>query len=391
MNKTKGSTGDFEYINEPESLRSFCDDIKGQQWLAVDTEFIRERTYFPDLCLIQIGVPGRSVCIDPLAIEDLTPLYDILYDRSVLKIFHACSQDLEIFVTLKGEVPGPVFDTQMTAPLLGLQDQMGYGNFVKARLGFEIEKAHSRADWAHRPLSQDQLQYAADDVRYLIDLYPALIEELQKSGRLEWLTEEFKQLELASKYQRSPEDAWLRIRGFDKFKAGKLSILQLLAAWREKTAIKKNLPRNWVIKDEIIIDIARMAPDNVHRLEPIRNLQSRTIQQYGAEWIALVEEGLSRQPDPVPAGHDKRKKATLQEDVLADLMQSQLRLLASQKGINSSILASRKDLLAVARGEQNVPVLCGWRLEVAGRELIAMRDGNRTVSVQNGKVIITDN
>lgn len=380
----------FEYIDQAESLAAFCAAIGGQPWLTIDTEFIRERTYFPRLCLLQIGVPGKTACIDPLAIKDLGPLLDVLYDRSVLKVLHASSQDLEIFAHLYDRVPGPLFDTQMAAPLLGCPEQMGYGNFVKERLGVNLDKAHSRTDWLKRPLSQDQLVYAADDVRYLVELYPALVEELSGLGRLEWLQEEFGQLESMDKYTASPDSAWLRIRGFEKLRPKALSTLQLLAAWRESTAVEKDLPRAWVLKDDALVDVARLAPKSKSDFERIRSMQAKSIERYAPMLIELVQQGLKREPEAIPAWRNKVAKATQQEELLADVMQAQLRLLAQQQGINSAVIASRKDLLALARGSESIPVLHGWRLQMAGKELLAMLKGERLISVQDKQVHISD-
>lgn len=380
----------FEVIAQPESLVAFCAAIRGQPWLTIDTEFIRERTYYPRLCLLQIGVPGKIACIDPLAIKDLGPLLDILYDRSVLKVLHASSQDLEIFAHLYGRVPGPLFDTQMAAPLLGCPEQMGYGNFVKERLGVSLDKAHSRTDWSKRPLSQDQLVYAADDVRYLVELYPALIDELTGLGRLEWLQEEFAQLESMDKYTASPDSAWLRIRGFEKLRPKALSTLQLLASWRESTAVEKDLPRAWVLKDDVLVDIARLAPKSKSDFERIRSMPAKSIERYAPVLLDLVQQGLKREPEAIPEWRSKAAKPTQQEELLADVMQAQLRLLAQQQGINSALIASRKDLLALARGSKSIPVVHGWRLKMAGKELLAMLNGERLISVQDKQVHISD-
>lgn len=198
MSLTASPEPGFRYIDPPDDLLEFCAAIKGAGWIAFDTEFIREKSYYPRLCLVQVGVPGRLACIDPLALDDLSPLLDVLYHRSAVKVLHACSQDLEIFFHLKGDVPRPVFDTQLAAPLLGLPEQMGYGNFVAEMLGLTLDKAQARTDWSRRPLENSQLSYAADDVRYLAEIYPKITERLSELGRLEWLNSEFAEYERPS-------------------------------------------------------------------------------------------------------------------------------------------------------------------------------------------------
>ena len=379
---------DFLYVDRAEPLAEFCTAIKDVPWLAFDTEFIREKSFYPKLCLIQVGVPGSLACIDPLALEDLSPLLDLLYDRSIVKVLHACSQDLEIFAHLRGEVPGPIFDTQLAAPLLGLPEQIGYAGFVKEMVGLTLDKAQARTDWSRRPLGAAQLSYAVDDVRYLVEIYPRMRARLQELGRLEWLASEFEPYERVERYLPDPANAWQRIRGAEKLRSQALSILQLLARWREETAQAKDLPRNWVLRDEILVDIARLAPERPESLAKIRNLPPKTLDRYGQTLLELVREGRERQPQAAPAWK-KRPKPTAQQEALADLLHAQLRLLADRFQVNSATIASRKDLLSLVQGGQDIGILHGWRREMAGAELLAMRDGKRRVSVQDGRVVIS--
>ena len=379
----------FEFIDSAEALALFCRSLRDAPWLALDTEFIREKTYYPKLCLIQVAVPGHIACIDPLSIDDLTPLLDLLYNPDIVKVFHACSQDLEIFFYLNGEVPRPVFDTQLAAPLLGLPEQMGYGNFVAEMLGLTLDKAQARTDWSRRPLETTQLSYAADDVRYLAEIYPKITARLEELGRLDWLNSEFAEYERSERYQNDPADAWKRLRGLDKLRPRGLAIIQVLAEWREQMAQQKNLPRNWIIRDDVMIDIARLAPDNTEKLGRIRNLQGKTLERYGARLIALVEEAGQREAQPLP-GWKKRRKPTAQEEALTDILHAQLRLLADKHRINSTVLAGRKDLLELARGDAGVSVLHGWRREMAGAELLAICEGQRLVSVDHGQVVVSE-
>jgi ribonuclease D len=303
-------------------------------------------------------------------------------------VLHACSHDLEIFAHLRGEVPGPIFDTQLAAPLLGLPEQIGYAGFVKEMVGLTLDKAQARTDWSRRPLGAAQLSYAVDDVRYLVEIYPRMRARLQELGRLEWLASEFEPYERVERYLPDPANAWQRIRGAEKLRSQALSILQLLARWREETAQAKDLPRNWVLRDEILVDIARLAPERPESLAKIRNLPPKTLDRYGQTLLELVREGRERQPQAALTWK-KRPKPTAQQEALADLLHAQLRLLADRFQVNSATIASRKDLLSLVQGEQDIGILHGWRREMAGAELLAMRDGQRRVSVQDGRVVIS--
>lgn len=379
----------YTFIDTVEGLEAFCQTLQGENWLALDTEFIREKTYYPQLCLLQVGVPGKLACIDPIAIKDLSSLLGLLYDRSITKVLHSCSQDMEIFACMDGKVPGPIFDTQLAAPLLGLPEQTGYANFVREMLGVTLDKSQTRTDWSRRPLELAQLAYAADDVRYLADIYPVFRDKLAEAGRLQWLDAEFAQCEEIGRYIRDPEQVWQRIRGLEKLKPAALSILQTLAAWREKIAREKNLPRNWVLKDDALIDIARLAPANQDKLGSIRTLPSKTLDRYAAIILEQVSQAAGCTPQPL-SQRARRNKPSVDEDALADLLQAQLRILAEKYQINSASLASRKELVALAQGEENVPVLQGWRREMAGNELLALRDGQRTLTIAKGRVKITN-
>lgn len=384
MAATAPETPALEFIDTGEALIEFCDAVRGADWLALDTEFIREKTYYPKLCLVQVGLPGRAVCIDPLAIADLEPLYALLLDDTITKVLHACSQDLEIFVNLTGQVPGPIFDTQLAAPLIGLAEQIGYGNAVKEILGVQLDKGHARTDWSRRPLSTAQLEYAADDVRYLCVMYPKIIQKLEALGRLDWLQAEIEPYGKLERYQQSPEQAWRRIRGIEKLKPANLSIVQALAAWRETRARDRDLPRSWVLKDDVIMDIARLAPRKKSDLERIRGLAARTLERYGDVLLEKVSEGLATEPQPLPR-RSKGVKASVQEEALADILQAQLRLLSDAQGINSAAVGGRKDLLALIRDEES-SLLKGWRRVLAGDELLAMKKGERQISVEDSTV-----
>ncbi|MFZ1862467.1 MAG: ribonuclease D, partial [Candidatus Competibacter sp.] len=235
------------YIADHAALVAFCARLDRCSWLALDTEFVREQTFYPQLCLIQIAIPGQVACIDPLALPSLEPLLERLYDPSITKVLHAAYQDLEIFFYLGGTVPAPVFDTQLAALVLGVGDQLGYAALVKQMLGVELAKAHTRADWRQRPLPPEWLAYAADDVRYLEALYTRQLARLRERGWSEALAEDFQALTDPERYRPQPQEAWRRIREQHRLRGLPLAVLRSLTAWREEQAIQQDRPRRWIL------------------------------------------------------------------------------------------------------------------------------------------------
>ena len=239
---------EIQYIDSAPELARFCLQLSGADWFALDTEFLREKTYYPKLCLLQVATPDSVACIDPLALDTLDPILDLVFDPGITKVMHSARQDMEIFYHLRGAAPGPVFDTQVAALLLGYPDQIGYGNLVSEVLNVRLEKLHTRADWSIRPLTQDQVSYAADDVIYLVDVYLNLRNRLVERGRLEWLDEDFARLSSDALYSNPPEDAWLRVKGGNRLKGAALAVLQALAGWRETLAQQRDRPRGWILR-----------------------------------------------------------------------------------------------------------------------------------------------
>jgi len=372
------------FVTTRGALEALCERLADTDWLALDTEFIRERTYRPRLCLIQVASHGTLACIDPLAV-DITPFLDLIYDPGRTLVLHAARQDLEIFHQLRGSLPGPVFDTQLAAPLLGLPEQMGYGALVKARLGIELGKGHARTDWCARPLSAGQLAYAADDVRYLAQLYPALREELESLGRLAWLEEDFAALLDPALYESPDEAAWRRIKGIGRLKGRALSVAQSLAAWREKTAREADLPRKWVLDDEALLGIARLAPKSMAELRRVRGLREDRLRRYGEAILAVVRESRDRAPQPLEEGRRQPPLEPAQEAAI-DLLSGALRLLAERHRIHPGVLANRKALERLVRGERDLPLLQGWRRELAGEHLLAVLEGHEAVTIVEGRL-----
>lgn len=374
------------YVDSPTALAELCRDLADSPWIALDTEFMREKTYRPQLCLLQVATPNRIACIDPLAIDDLTPLLDLLHAPERLKVLHAARQDLEIFYLLRGEVPGPVFDTQLAATLLGHGDQVGYGNLVRNVLGIELDKNQTRTDWSRRPLDAAQLTYAADDVRYLARLYPLMRDRLEALGRLEWLNEDFAALSDPSTYAVDADRAWTRISGSQKLKGRQLAVLQRLAAWREQRAQATDRPRKWVLADPILIDLARLMPTDLAKLGRIRGVESGLVSRHGETLLGLIREAkaLPQTQWPERPGY---LQLSPEQDALADAMMAVLRLRAGELQISASMLATRKDLERLAADESaDLPVLHGWRREAAGEALLAFRSGQGRLRVEAGRL-----
>ena len=378
------------YIDTPDKLRDLCASLAGASWIALDTEFLRERTYFPKFCLLQIAAGEVVACVDPLALDDLGPLLDILLNPAVTKVFHSGRQDMEIVYLLCGRLPAPVFDTQLAAPLIGLGEQVSYAGLVSELLGINLSKSHSRTDWSRRPLSPEQIRYAADDVIYLEQAYRAMLPRLEKLGRLDWLEQDFAELVDPALYEIPPELAWQRIGGVYQLKPKPLSIVQTLAAWREQTARAQDLPRGWVLKDDALFDLARQQPANAEQLGHVRGLDERVVKRHGATIIRLIQDAAARPPQPVGQRGRSAKKTVEQEAVL-DLLMAVVRLRAAQNTLNPASLAGRKDLEQLLDGDPHARLLHGWRKTMVGDELAAVLRGELGLKITDGNLLITAN
>jgi ribonuclease D len=373
------------YIDTPAAMMELCIQLRGNPWLALDTEFLREKTYYPKLCLLQIATPELVACIDPLALEDLSPLLDVIYEDGITKVLHSARQDMEIFFHLRNALPSPVFDTQIAALLLGFPDQIGYGNLVKETLGVELDKLHTRADWSRRPLSDEQIRYAAEDVFYLAQVYPYMVEKLSVLGRLDWLSEDFVRLTQVGLYNNDPEQAWLKVRGSSRLKGASLSVLQALAEWRETVARDQNRPRGWLLRDDELVEIARHRPGTPAALGAIRGLHERFIDKHGARLLELVAEASERAPKP-PSSTELPLRLSPLQDALVDAMMAVVRVSGAENALNPAVLASRKQLEQLANGAPDSEVLHGWRRQLVGKRLQALLAGELGLYAHNGSV-----
>lgn len=377
----------IQYINTTEKLDALCRQIANEPWIALDTEFLREKTYYPQFCLLQVATPDWVACVDPLALSDLSPLFDVIYRPDIVKVLHSSRQDLEIFYQLTGKVPGPVFDTQIAAPLLGFQENPGYAMLVSSFLNINLSKAHTRTDWTVRPLSDAQIQYAADDVIYLCKIYRIMCEQLAKLGRLHWLDNDFEQLNDTELYQLSPANAWLKIKGKNKLTGKQLSIVQTLSEWREKTAQSVNKPRNWLIRDDMLLELAKLQPANVKELMKVRNINERLVNRYGHVICDLINEAKQRPPIPLHENGRPTKKTQQQEAVL-DVLTAVVRIRAEENSLNPIVLATRKDLEKLLQGAKDIPLLHGWRFSMVGEELQGLLEGRSSLQLSYETVVI---
>ncbi|MBV8783026.1 MAG: ribonuclease D [Gammaproteobacteria bacterium] len=354
-------------ITTDAELAALGAELATQPRLALDTEFLRERTYHAQLCLVQLGAAGRAVCVDPLAVTDLGPLGQLLTAPQVLKVMHASRQDLEVLLPLARGV-GPIFDTQVAAALAGFPAQVGYADLVRRLLGQDLPKSHTRTDWARRPLSPAQLEYALDDVRYLLPLAAALEERLAQAGRSAWLAEELAALEDPTSLSTEPQDAWRRLRGVRELDPGRVRLAQALAAWRERTAIAHDRPRGWILEEGVLRELVLRVPRSVADLEAIEGLPAGLIRKRGAELLECV--AAAQVPDPAPP-LPGRTRPDPQRTALLKRLAGVTQQVAGELKVAPELLATRRDLELLADGEQDVAVLRGWRRAVLGETLLA--------------------
>ncbi len=377
------------FIDQSSDLALVCQEFANSEFVSVDTEFVREQTYYPQLALIQIANDQLITCIDPVAIEDLTPVKELFANPAVTKVFHAAGQDMEIFYLLFGELPQPLFDTQVAATVLGYGDQIGYAALVKELLNIELDKSHTRTNWLQRPLDAKQITYAEDDVRYLAELYPMLVNSLEKQGRTKWLDEDFAALTDPSRYQIEPQNAWKKVKGTNKLKGLQLAILQQLCIWREQRAIDKNKPRRWIAADNILLDIARLRPKDIEGLEKIRGMPANLLQRHGKTLLQCLRDAEATPKEQWP-NQSRPKRLSNNDEALVDALTTIIKLCADQHQITASTLASRKELEQLVRGERELPILTGWRRHHGGEQLLNFLEGKSQLAIQQGQLTLAN-
>ena len=372
------------------ALQAFCDSLKDCPYITVDTEFMRERTYYAKLCLIQISGPDRdAVGIDVLAGEeelDLSPVWELFANPHILKVFHAARQDLEIIYQLSGKLPAPLFDTQIAAMVCGYGDQVGYEALVNDICKAKADKSSQFTDWSHRPLSQKQITYALNDVIFLKDIYQSLKQRLDKKGRGDWVLEETNDLLSPALYQFSPRDAWQRLK-LRSPKARDLAVLRELAQWREEEAQKKDVPRGRILKDETLLDLTYQKPRTESELGRIRGVTPDMARgKFGKLILAAMERGLAVPDSDCPAVAVKDPLPQRLTPAL-EMLKMLLRIQASENDVAPRLIADSETLENYVRDPQSAPGLThGWRSEIFGNEAIAMMQGKTALSLVNGKI-----
>ena len=375
-------------ITDQNDLDQFCASLKDKDFLTVDTEFLREKTYYPKLCLIQISDPdGHAAAIDPLEDGlDLAPVFNLLFNKDILKIFHAGRQDLEIFYQLTGKVVEPFFDTQIAAMVCGYGDSVGYVNLVKNITGHTIDKSMQFTNWVHRPLNQRQIDYALGDVTYLVDIYKHLAGELEKRGRISWVFQEEETLSDPATYENPPEDAWERIK-IRSPKPKTLAVLRDLAAWRETRAQNKDIPRSWVLRDDTLVDMAAQTPKDVRQLKKIRNMPADLAEgDIGKTLLNIIQKALGSDKKSWPVVK-KRKPLPRSASATVDILKMLLKVQCAQHGVAGKLVASKDDIEAIALEDKpDIPAMKGWRYEIFGQEALALKKGELAIGLNNDKI-----
>jgi len=376
---------DYEYVDSDAALASLCDALAGDDCCAIDTEFIRESTYYPELALIQVASDTCLACIDPLAIDDFTPLAELMQKDSLLKVFHSCSQDLEILYQRFGRVPVPVFDTQLAAAVLGYHHQVSYADLVQQVTGVALEKKHTRANWMRRPLSRDELDYAMDDVRYLLPVYRQLESELESRQRRSWIENDLRSISDPANYEVDAAQLWKRLRGVQKLKGVKLQIASDLCRWREQQAREQNRPRRWIAKDDAIIEIARRQPASLEALRKIPELGDKTVKRHGEKLLAVVADAARVDAADWPR-HDRTQALDAAQTALADCLMALCREIADENGIALATLATRKDIDNLVLNRKSSRLTQDWRFAMAGERLLEFIHGQSVIAVEESRI-----
>ena len=375
-------------ITKSEDLVPLVERLSKQPFVAVDTEFMRENTYWPDLCLIQIASPDEAAAIDPKADIDLGPLLTLLVDNpEVLKVFHAGGQDLEIIYNLTGKTPSPLFDTQIAAMALGHGEQVGYSNLIESMLGHNIDKGARFTDWSRRPLDKRQIDYAIADVTHLATVFPKLLNRLKKTGRGGWLDEEMERLASPAGFAFEPEDAWKRLK-LPSRNPVVLGRLKALAGWRETEARTKNLPRGRIVKDDTLGELAAHPPKTQDDLGRVRGLSAgwRT-NDIGARLMTAVEAAKPLEPDEMPDREPRRPGLTKDSVLVSDLLKLLLKIRSKEAGVAPRLIARSDDLEALAAGvRKDLNILQGWRFDEFGRDALDLVEGRLAFAIENGKL-----
>ena len=377
-------------ITTTAELADVCARMGQHPFVTVDTEFLRETTYYPLLCVAQLASPDEAVVIDALAERiDLTPFFDLMTNESVTKVFHAARQDIEIVWNLAKKIPHPIFDTQVAAMVLGYGDSISYDQLVQRITGDAIDKSFRFTDWTRRPLTDAQLRYAISDVTHLRDVYLKLSADIQARGRTDWVRAEMDILTSPETYRMEPEKAWERLKSRVR-KPKDLAVLIEIAAWREREAQSRDVPRSRVLKDEVLGEIAIQAPTTIERLSHLRALpKGFERSRWGEAIVAAVQRGLDRDPKSLP--RIEKFRGAINGGATVELLKVLLRMTSERHGVAAKVVATVDDLERIAADDEaDVPALKGWRRELFGEKALALKHGKLALAVEKGRVVSID-
>ena len=376
----------MDVITTTSELAAACDRLARQPVITVDTEFLRETTYYPLLCVVQMASPDEAVVVDALAPDiDLKSFFALMGNKKVLKVFHAARQDIEIVWHAAQLIPRPIFDSQVAAMVLGYGDSISYDQLVQRITGDALDKSHRFTDWTRRPLSEAQLRYAISDVTHLRDVYLKLVDDLRQRGRAEWVEDEMRVLTSPNTYRLEPENAWQRLKTRVR-KPRELAVLIEIAAWREREAQARDVPRSRVLKDEVIADIAVHAPISAERLTHLRSLpKGFERSRWGEAIVAAVARGLARDPKTLP--RPMRTHSAANGAAVVELLKVLLRMVSERHHVAAKVIATVDDLERIAADDDaNVPALRGWRRELFGEKALALKHGKLVLTMEKGRV-----
>jgi len=377
-------------ITTTNKLADACTRLARHPFVTVDTEFLRENTYYPRLCVAQMASLEEAVVIDALAVGiDFAPFFALMANENVTKVFHAARQDIEICWHEAGTIPSPIVDTQVAAMVLGYGDSISYDQLVQRITGDTLDKSHRFTDWTRRPLSEAQLAYATSDVTHLRDVYLKLSADLEKRGRTEWMREEMKVLTSPTTYRFEPEHAWERLKSRIR-KPKELAVLIEVAAWREREAQERDVPRGRVLKDDVISDIAVQAPTTTERLAGLRSLpRGFERSKWGEAIVDAVRRGLARDPKSLP--RLERPRPPINGQATVELLKVLLRMTAERHGVAAKVIATVDDLDRIAADDEaDVPAMSGWRRELFGNKALALKQGRLLLAIEKGRVVAVE-
>ena len=374
-------------VTDETQLKECCANLSNSPFLAIDTEFLREKTYFSILALIQVANESDTYIIDPLSIDNLNDFFELVNNPNIVKVLHSARQDYEIFFNLQGKLPKPIFDTQVAASLLGYGEQIGYANLVKNLLDIDVDKSQTRTDWTRRPLNEKQLSYAASDVIHLAEIYPVMLKKLEDLNRADWLQDDFDQLTQSSCYEADKRAMWKKVKSANRLSGKRLSIVQELADWREVQAISRNIPRKHVLSDDVIVDIANQQPESIPQLKEVRQLNPRLKDDVLKQLLQCVISG-SNKPESEWPRFSRSKKPSTEQSAIVDILSAIVQLSAAENNISPSFICNKKDLVNLVCGDMESPLYQGWRKILVGVKIKSFLSGNSNLHLVDKRLIL---